>query len=69
MAAYSPNDIIQAIVADLSQGQTKMGWAGEDYPKSYFRSVHASLPYNIIKAQSTHHSSFLECGSVKKTRK
>jgi actin-related protein len=39
MAAYSPNDVVQAVVADLGQGQTKMGWAGEEYPKSYFRSV------------------------------
>jgi actin-related protein len=78
MAAYSPNDVVQAVVADLGQGQTKMGWAGEDYPKSYFRSVseissyraHApALPYIIIKAKSTHLSSFLECGSVEKTRK
>jgi actin-related protein len=38
MAAYSPNDVVQAVVADLGQGQTKMGWAGEEYPKSYFRS-------------------------------
>ena len=39
MAAYSPNDVVQAVVADLGQGQTKMGFAGEDYPRSYFRSV------------------------------
>jgi actin-related protein len=39
MAAYSPNDVVNAIVADVGQGNTKMGFAGEDYPRSYFRSV------------------------------
>lgn len=39
MAAYSPNDVVQAVVADIGQGQSKLGFAGEDYPCSYFRSV------------------------------
>lgn len=39
MAAYSPNDVTQAVVADIGQGQSKLGFAGEVYPVSYFRSV------------------------------
>jgi actin-related protein len=38
---YSGNNSssIGAIVADIGAGVTKLGWAGDDYPRSIFRSV------------------------------
>jgi hypothetical protein len=36
---YDPNDVVQAVVCDIGSYATKMGFAGEDFPKSYFRSV------------------------------
>lgn len=38
---YSGNNSnsIEAIVVDIGAGLTKMGWAGDDYPRSIFRSV------------------------------
>jgi Actin len=30
---------IEAVVVDIGAGNTKMGWAGDDYPRSIFRSV------------------------------
>ena len=32
-------DYLQAVVADVGQAYTKVGWAGNDAPKAYFRSV------------------------------
>jgi hypothetical protein len=32
-------DYLQAVVADIGQAYTKVGWAGNDAPKAYFRSV------------------------------
>ena len=32
-------DYLQAVVADIGQAYTKVGWAGNDSPKAYFRSV------------------------------
>ncbi len=38
---YSGNNSnsIEAVVVDVGAGLTKMGWAGDDYPRSIFRSV------------------------------
>jgi hypothetical protein len=73
MAAYSPNDVVQAVVADLGQGQTKVGWAGEDYPKSYFRSVRKNIVNSCCLAfVAPHHAHLflttIECGSLERTR-
>eukprot|EP00934_Nitzschia_sp_Nitz4_P008300 Nitzschia sp. Nitz4//scaffold1_size375055//16469//18154//NITZ4_000207-RA/size375055-augustus-gene-0.658-mRNA-1//1//CDS//3329540838//8290//frame0 len=43
MAAYSTGDNINAVVADIGAWSTKIGFAGEDYPRSYFRSNVAVL--------------------------
>ena len=39
MAFYTSGDSVNAIVADLGSYASKIGYAGEDYPRSYFRSV------------------------------
>jgi actin-related protein len=39
MASFYSGDHVGAVVADLGQYATKIGWAGDDYPRSYFRSV------------------------------
>ncbi|MGK3751992.1 MAG: hypothetical protein ACI8RD_004296 [Bacillariaceae sp.] len=39
MAFYNSGDTVNAVVADLGSYATKIGYAGEDYPRSYFRSV------------------------------
>lgn len=39
MAAFYSGDRVDAVVVDIGAGSTKMGWAGDDYPRSYFRSV------------------------------
>jgi actin-related protein len=39
MAAFSAGDQVNAIVADIGSYATKIGFAGSDYPRSYFRSV------------------------------
>lgn len=46
MAFYNSGDTVNAVVADLGSYATKIGYAGEDYPRSYFRSV--CLYSNII---------------------
>ena len=46
MAFYNSGDTVNAVVADLGSYATKIGYAGEDYPRSYFRSV--CLYFNII---------------------
>mmetsp|Transcript_16148 Transcript_16148/g.44713 ORF Transcript_16148/g.44713 Transcript_16148/m.44713 type:complete len:599 (+) Transcript_16148:85-1881(+) len=38
MAFYKSGDSVNAIVADLGSYASKIGYAGEDYPRSYFRS-------------------------------
>lgn len=38
MAFYTSGDSVNAIVADLGSYASKIGYAGEDYPRSYFRS-------------------------------
>ena len=39
MSVFSSGDTLNAIVGDIGQYATKIGFAGEDYPRSYFRSV------------------------------
>jgi actin-related protein len=34
---------IEAIVVDIGAGNTKIGWAGDDYPRSIFRSVRRNV--------------------------
>lgn len=38
MAFYTSGDTVNAVVADLGSYASKVGYAGEDYPRSYFRS-------------------------------
>lgn len=42
---YDPNDVVQAVVCDIGSYATKIGFAGDDFPKSYFRSVSNLLLY------------------------
>lgn len=42
-AAFCSGDALNPIVADIGQCATKIGFAGEDYPRSYFRSNVAVL--------------------------
>ena len=39
MSFYTSGDSVNAIVADFGSYASKVGYAGEDYPRSYFRSV------------------------------
>ena len=39
MASFYSGDNLGAIVADVGSYATKIGHAGDDYPRSYFRSV------------------------------
>jgi actin-related protein len=39
MSAFTSGDLVNSIVADIGSYATKIGIAGEDYPRSYFRSV------------------------------
>jgi hypothetical protein len=39
MAAFHGGDAVGAIVVDIGSATTKIGWAGDDYPKALFRSV------------------------------
>ena len=39
MASFSTGDAVGAVVADIGHYATKIGWAGDDTPRSYFRSV------------------------------
>ena len=39
MSAFTSGDAVNAIVADIGSYATKIGFAGEDSPRSYFRSV------------------------------
>jgi actin-related protein len=32
-----------AVVVDIGSGTTKIGWAGDDQPRSYFRSVRTGV--------------------------
>ena len=46
---YSGNNSnsIEAVVVDIGAGLTKMGWAGDDYPRSIFRSVRGDCMFYI----------------------
>lgn len=39
MALYSSGGSVNAIVADIGSYASKIGFAGEDYPRAHFRSV------------------------------
>ena len=39
MSIFTSGDSVNAIVADIGSYATKIGHAGEDYPRAYFRSV------------------------------
>jgi hypothetical protein len=39
MAAFAGGDDIGAVVAEIGHYSTKIGWAGDDAPRSYFPSV------------------------------
>lgn len=39
MASFQADGSVGAIVADFGNYSTKIGYAGDDYPRSYFRSV------------------------------
>jgi actin-related protein len=54
MAAFSGGDAVGAIVADVGQYATKVGFAGEDYPRSYFRSVRHDLHEQIHFSECCH---------------
>jgi actin-related protein len=43
MSAFTSGDLVNSIVADIGSYATKIGIAGEDYPRSYFRSVGTTL--------------------------
>jgi Actin len=47
MAAFHGGDAVGAVVVDIGSATTKIGWAGDDYPKAIFRSVGATkaLPF------------------------
>lgn len=58
MALYTSGDSVNAIVADIGAWSTKIGYAGEDYPRSYFRSVRAlrgeRVKMCLFVAQTSH---------------
>lgn len=60
MAFYTSNDSVNAIVADVGSYATKIGFAGEDFPKSYFRSVRvvSFAPYPFVGQRSCCRLSF-----------
>lgn len=39
MAAFQGGDHVGSVVVDIGSASTKIGWAGDDYPRSLFRSV------------------------------
>jgi hypothetical protein len=39
MASFYSGDHVGAVVLDIGAANTKMGWAGDDFPSSFFRSV------------------------------
>ncbi|CAB9513942.1 Actin (Fragment) [Seminavis robusta] len=43
MSIFSSGDPLNAIVCDVGQYATKIGFAGEDYPRAYFRSNVAAI--------------------------
>lgn len=52
MAFYTNGNSLNAVVADLGSYASKIGYAGEDYPRSYFRSVRR-MDMLLVAAVST----------------
>jgi hypothetical protein len=50
MASFYSGDHVGAVVVDIGAAYTKMGWAGDDAPRSLFRSVR-KLPAVLRKKQ------------------
>ena len=49
MSFYVSNlNNVNAVVADIGSYSTKIGYAGDDYPKAYFRSVRVSLFFSLF---------------------
>lgn len=48
---YHVGDLIHAVVADVGSYSSKLGYAGDDFPKSYFRSVrrHINMVYVLMR--------------------
>lgn len=44
---YHIGDLVNAVVADFGSYSSKLGYAGEDFPKSYFRSVGAMHQFRM----------------------
>lgn len=42
MASFCSGDYVGAVVLDVGSCDTKMGWAGDDAPRSFFRSVRSA---------------------------
>lgn len=64
MASYYSGNNVGAIVADVGSYATKIGWAGDDYPKSYFRSVR-TIHQLISVSRSARVSIQVECLTFK----
>jgi hypothetical protein len=54
MGAFHQGDYVGAVVADIGAYSTKIGWAGDDYPKSYFRSVSACASHDSERLGGVH---------------
>jgi Actin len=52
MAFYTNSDSVNAVVADVGSYATKIGFAGEDYPRSYFRSVRCCVCVCVVQTES-----------------
>jgi actin-related protein len=53
MAAFHSGDQVNAVVADIGSFYTKIGFAGDDAPRSYFRSVCRITVVNVNASAST----------------
>jgi len=59
MSAFTSGDNLNAIVGDIGQYATKLGYAGEDYPRSYFRSVRLSVSFFVVLANENNMTNIL----------
>lgn len=48
MAAFQGGDHVGAVVVDIGSASTKIGWAGDDYPRSMFRSVRGTSKMKLL---------------------
>ena len=48
MSAFTSGGTVNAIVADIGSYATKIGFAGEDSPRSYFRSVRVLFLFRFV---------------------